>query len=208
MQAFGISHSIRTLRIVLPSVKMEPGGFLTLTVSISITMNHKNLVLMYFLSHSRPQTAAYDSSKCLTVSNILVHSFPVDYARGETPRCLLTGEYKTLAVSPLIALSNSAHVIAIACGTDIQFFSGINGHLDATITNVFVDHIMAISFDSLGLQLYVAGDRQVRVFHNVTGYNVGIEVARDKLNDKRTTAATQERLKSQIEEYEKFIAAL
>ena len=65
---------------------------------------------------------------------------------------------------------------------------------------------MSIAFDSLGLQLYVAGDRQVRVFHNITGFKVGIEVAKEKLKDKKTTAATRERLESQIEEYESFVA--
>lgn len=116
------------------------------------------------------------------------------------------GEYESKAVSPLIALSNSAHVIAIGCGNNIEFFSGLNGNLDNTIENVFIDHIMSIAFDSLGLQLYVAGDRQVRVFRNITGYKVGIEVAKEKLKDKKNTAATRERLESQIKEYEGIIA--
>lgn len=65
---------------------------------------------------------------------------------------------------------------------------------------------MSIAFDPLGLQLYVVGDRQVRVFHNITGYKVGIEVAKEKLKDKKTSVATRERLENQIEEYEDIIA--
>jgi len=84
----------------------------------------------------------------------------------------------------------------------------LNGNLDTTIENVFIDHILSIAFDSLGLQLYVAGDRQVRVFHNITGYKVGIEVAKEKLKDKKTTAATRERLENQIEEYEGVLAQI
>lgn len=84
----------------------------------------------------------------------------------------------------------------------------MNGNLDTTIENVFIDHILSIAFDSLGLQLYVAGDRQVRVFHNITGYKVGIEVAKEKLKDKKTTAATRERLENQIEEYEGVLAQI
>ncbi|CAG9803178.1 unnamed protein product [Chironomus riparius] len=150
-----------------------------------------------------------DASHCVTVCKDgywRLFDINIDYARGESPRCLLTGEYESKAVSPLIALSNSAHVIVIGCGNNIQFFSGLNGNLDNTIENVFYDHIMSIAFDSLGLQLYVAGDRQVRVFHNITGYKVGIEVAKEKLKDKKTTAATRERLESQVVEYENFIA--
>lgn len=118
----------------------------------------------------------------------------------------MTGEYESKAVSPLIALSNSAHVIAIATGCDVQLFSGLTGGLDATMENIFNDHIMAIGFDSLGLQLYVAGDRQVRVFHNLTGYKVGIAAAKEKLKDAKISAVTRERLELQIEENETFLS--
>lgn len=129
----------------------------------------------------------------------------IDYVKGESPRCLLTADYESKAVSPLIALSNSAHVVAIASGCNIQFFSGVTGELDETIENVFNDHILSIGFDSTGLQLFVAGDRQVRVFHNMTGYKVGISVAKEKLKDKKISSATHERLEAQVEEYEAFL---
>jgi hypothetical protein len=131
--------------------------------------------------------------------------FLVDYTRGEVPRCLLTAAYDNKAVSPLIAVSNSAHVIAIAVGNCIQLFSGVTGELDEVIESVFNDHIMAIAFDFTGLKLFAAGDRQVRVFHNVTAYKVGGVAAREKLKEARITSATQERLEKQIEEYEEFI---
>lgn len=75
-----------------------------------------------------------------------------------------------------------------------------------TIENIFNDHIVAIAFDPLGLQLFVAGDRQIRVFHNVTGYKVGILAAKEKLKDKKVSMATRERLELQIEENESFIS--
>lgn len=78
--------------------------------------------------------------------------------------------------------------------------------MDATIENIFNDHIMAIGFDSLGLQLYVAGDRQVRVFHNLTGYKVGIAAAKEKLKGAKVTEAMRERLDLQIEESEAFLS--
>lgn len=139
---------------------------------------------------------------------LIFEFFVVDYTRGQTPRCILTSHYDNKAVSPLVALSNSAHVIAIAVGNNIHLFSGLTGQLDETIENVFNDHVMSIAFDSLGLQLFVAGDRQVRVFHNMTGYKVGIAAAHEKLKDSRITSATQERLEKQIQEYQQFIKAM
>jgi hypothetical protein len=75
-----------------------------------------------------------------------------------------------------------------------------------TIENIFNDHIMAIGFDPLGLKIFVAGDRQVRVFHNVTGYKVGIVAAKEKMKDKKITMTTRERLELQIAEHESFIS--
>lgn len=118
----------------------------------------------------------------------------------------MTREYESKAVSPLIALSNSAYVIAIATGSDVQLFSGLTGELDMTIENIFNDHIMAIGFDPVGLQFFVAGDRQIRVFHNITGYKVEIAAAKEKLKDKKISMATKERLELQISEHESFIS--
>lgn len=131
--------------------------------------------------------------------------FTVNYTLGESPKCLLTGEYESKAVSPLIALSNSAHVIAIASGSNVQLFSGLTGELDETIENIFNDHIMAIGFDSLSAHLYVLGDRQIRIFHNVTKYKVEIVTAREKLKDAKLSMATRERLEEQIHFNEEFL---
>lgn len=62
-----------------------------------------------------------------------------------------------------------------------------------------------MEFDALGTQLYVAGDRQVRIFTNITGYKVGVIIAKEKLKDKKNSTATQDRLEAQIEEYEAII---
>lgn len=130
----------------------------------------------------------------------------VDYTRGEYPKCRLTGSYvKMNADPPMIALSNSAHVIAIAVGSDVQIFSGLTGEVDVTITGIFNDNIQAIGFDFLGTQFFVAGDRQVRIFNNITGCKVGLVIAKNKLKDKKNSSAVQDRLEAQIEEYEEML---
>lgn len=74
-----------------------------------------------------------------------------------------------------------------------------------TIADIFNDHIVAMEFDAVGFQLFVAGDRQIRVFNNVTGYRVGIELAKEKLKNKKISTAIQQRLEDQIEEYQEII---
>lgn len=65
---------------------------------------------------------------------------------------------------------------------------------------------MAIGFDSMGLQLYVAGDRQVRVFHNLTGYRVAITAAKEKLKDAKLTMASRTRFEQLVEVNETFLS--
>lgn len=118
---------------------------------------------------------------------------------------MLSGNFDNKAISPLIALSNSAQVIAIAVGTDVELFSGLTGELDAKIEGIFNDNIVAIGFESLGTQIFVTGDRQVRIFENVTGYKVGIEVAKEKLKDSKISSAQKDRFESQIEEFQAIV---
>lgn len=105
----------------------------------------------------------------------------------------------------MVALSNSAHVIAIAVASTVYLFSGTTGVLDATISDIFNDNIVAMEFESVGVQLFVAGDRQVRVFHNITGYKVAMDLAKEKLKNKKNSTAVQQRLEMQIEEYQEII---
>lgn len=96
-------------------------------------------------------------------------------------------------------------MIAIAIGESIYLYSGETGKLEKTIENIFNDNIVAMEFESLGTKLFVAGDRQVRVFVNITGYKVAIDIAKEKLKNKKLSSGVQQRLESQIEEYEKII---
>lgn len=132
-------------------------------------------------------------------------SFTVDYLRGESPHCILTAKFENKSTPPIIALSNSAKVIAIAVGSDVQLYSGITGDLDIKIEGIFNDNIVAMDFESLGNQLFVAGDRQVRIFTNITGYKIGTEEAKKKLKDPKISTAQRDRLESQVEEFEEII---
>lgn len=59
-------------------------------------------------------------------------------------------------------------------------------------------------FDSLGKYLLSAGDKVIRVFHNVTGYKCAIQSAKEKLKQNQTSA-TKERLLQMIKDNEAFL---
>lgn len=129
----------------------------------------------------------------------------VEYEKGQSPRCVVSGKYDSKGMPALVALSNSAQTIAIGYGTTVCFYSGLTGILDIVVEKMFNDHITAIEFDTEGKYLFVSGDRQVRIFENITGYKVGIENAQKKLKNQIMATATRERLELQIEEYEGII---
>lgn len=136
---------------------------------------------------------------------IKFNKITVEYVRGETPVLTLTGNTQFANKDrSLIAISNSAHVIAIACNTSVALYSGLTGELDTVISHIFNDGCTAMKFDPTGKLLFLAGDKQVRVFHNITGYKVDNEVAKSMLKQNQTNA-TKERLNSQIANYEEFI---
>ncbi|CAO1376362.1 unnamed protein product [Diamesa serratosioi] len=129
----------------------------------------------------------------------------VEYEKGESPQCVASGKYDSKGMPALVALSNSAQTIAIGYGTSVCFYSGLTGVLDIVVEKMFNDHITAIEFDTEGKYLFVSGDRQVRIFENITGYKVGIENAQKKLKNQNMATATRDRLELQIEEYEAII---
>lgn len=126
---------------------------------------------------------------------------------GQLPRCLITGNYNqsTSNIPSQVALSQNADVIAIASGNSIEIFSTTNGLRDRIIDRIYTGEIVAIAFDPLSKLILTAGDRYVRIFHNVTGYHLSTDMARQKLKQTQLTTATRERLTKLIEDNEEFL---
>lgn len=105
-----------------------------------------------------------------------------------------------------MALSPNGDVVAIACGPSLSLYFADNGELDVTIHDIFSGPITRILFDDEGKYVLVAGDRHVRIFHNVTGQKAILNSARAKIKQPHHNAATKERLQQQITDAEKYIA--
>ncbi|VEN46055.1 unnamed protein product [Callosobruchus maculatus] len=148
-----------------------------------------------------------DSSHMATVSKDgtwRLFDTQVSYKLGQDAQCIKTGTYEQASSNALIALSPNAEVLAIASGADLYFYSTLTAKLDYTIENVYSDNITALLFDSTGKYLLTAGEKQIRVFHNVTGYRCAIEMAKLKLKEHQTSA-TKERLEKLIKESQEFL---
>ncbi|KAJ8943294.1 hypothetical protein NQ318_017312 [Aromia moschata] len=128
----------------------------------------------------------------------------VNYKLGEDARIIKSGKYDQASNNALIALSPNAEVIVIATFNSLAFYSSFTGKLDCTIECIYAGPITALLFDSTGKYLLCAGDKQIRVFHNVTGYKCNIETAKEKLKESQTSA-TKERLQKIIADSEAFL---
>lgn len=80
-----------------------------------------------------------------------------------------------------------------------------------TFTNLYLffppGNIVNVVFDSLGKYVLTAGDKHIRVFHNVTGYYCTITACEEKLKQKQTSA-TKERLQKLIHDSKVFVQTL
>lgn len=71
----------------------------------------------------------------------------------------------------------------------------------------FLGDVTSLLFDPFGKYLLTTGDRQVRIFHNITGYKCDIKNAKEKLQE-NPTSATKERLEKLIKDSENFLKSL
>lgn len=119
----------------------------------------------------------------------------------------MTANYtpSTSNIPSQVSLSQNADVVAIASGNSIEIFSTADGVRDRVIERIYTGEIVAIAFDPLSKWILTAGDRFVRIFHNVTGYRVANYTARQKLKQPQLTAATRERLEKLIADNEEFL---
>jgi hypothetical protein len=66
------------------------------------------------------------------------------------------------------------------------------------------DSINEIQFSNDNKYLAVAGDRHIKIFHNITGFKVNIEDCLEKIKTTKSES-TKERLKETIEEFKNMI---
>ncbi|XP_022916891.1 transducin beta-like protein 2 isoform X5 [Onthophagus taurus] len=127
----------------------------------------------------------------------------IDYKKGEDPHLKSTGQHNHNGPSK-ITLSPDAEVVVVSSMSSLYFYSSKSGVLDRLIENVYAGDVTNMFFEPAGKFLFTSGDKQVRVFHNVTGYKQGILTAKEKLKSNQTSA-TKERLEKLIQDNQRII---
>ncbi|KAL5277583.1 TBL2 family protein [Megaselia abdita] len=148
-----------------------------------------------------------DSSHVVTISKDgtwKLYDTKIEYDKGQSPKCLKTGQYTQKGTIPIIALSPTAEVLAVANADRIELYNMFSGDLDATIKNITCS---AISFDPIGKLLLAASGKHIFIFNNITGYKAAVGFAELKLKSSgsKLTSATQERLENSIKEWNEII---
>lgn len=150
-----------------------------------------------------------DTGHMATVSRDTTYRFydtKIEYVKGEDPHILTTGSWNGKTPARL-ALSPNAEVLVIAHGSSLSFYSTFTGQLDNTIDDIFLGPVAALAFNAVGDYVLVAGDKQIKIFRNVTGYRAAIESANRKLAQ-RQTSATKERLEKLVVDYKSLLQAI
>ncbi|KAL1132478.1 hypothetical protein AAG570_010433 [Ranatra chinensis] len=152
-----------------------------------------------------------DSSKIATISkdgSWRLFDTKIEFEKGEEPHLLMSGKHKTDNAKSSLALSPDGQVIALASASNLTFINLIDGKIDKTISNIYTGPITRICFDSAGDYVLTAGEKHVRVFHNVTGRKANIQSARTKLQASGNSLATKERLQEIIDKAEAFLTGI
>jgi hypothetical protein len=118
-----------------------------------------------------------------------------------------SGDFANASQSSHIALSPDSQVVVIADGRDLTFFSSETGEERGSVTGVHGEDITSVVFDNESRWVVTAGDKHIRVFHNVPGFKLRLQDLRTKL-PRATTGGMKDRLEQQISETEAALKSL
>lgn len=174
------------------SVKFSKGGSFekVSTASFGLTGHTSGVYHMAWRNDSaRVATISKDGTWCL-------YSFNPDL---EEIKLVTSGKIDALPSSK-IALSPDGKVMAISRDSSILLY-GLepNAKLLKEIENVHTETINALLFDAESRWLISTGDKHIRVFHNVIGFQKSL-VELKKILEEAVTEGHKERLKQQIDE--------
>ncbi|XP_063225822.1 transducin beta-like protein 2 isoform X4 [Bacillus rossius redtenbacheri] len=153
-----------------------------------------------------------DSSRMATVSKDStwkVFNTKIEYQKGEDPHLLVSGKYEHRGTPAHLALSPNGEVVVVAHGNSLSFFSVLTGERDSCIDDIYTSGaITCVQFDPLGKYVLAAGEKHVRVFHNVTGYRTAVVSLQERLRQPGVSSAQKERMQQQIADAELFLAGV
>ena len=152
-----------------------------------------------------------DSSRMVTLSkdgHWRLFDTHVEFHQGQNTTILTTGDFKDAAPESLIAISPDSDVVVIAgCDKSISWFAASSAELIHRIENVHSEPLTSLIFDKESKWLLTAGDKHIRVFHNVPGYKIKLEELERKYKA-ATNSSMRERLSQQISQTEDLLKSV
>lgn len=172
------------------SVKFSKGGsFEKISTAFGLTGHTSGVYHMAWRNDSaRVATVSKDGTWCL-------YSVNPDLEEVK----LVTSCKIDALPSSRIALSPDGKVLAISRDKNILLYGLEPTKLLKEIENVHTETINALLFDAESRWLISTGDKHIRVFHNVIGFQKSL-IELKKILDDAVTEGHKERLKQQIEE--------
>lgn len=153
-----------------------------------------------------------DSGRMATVSkdgHWKVFDTNIEYSRGQDAEVLMTGSYPWDSSQPSsICLSPDGLVVALSQSASLAFYSVATGQLAGQMGELHSEPISSLVFDSSSSFLLTAGDRHIRVFHNVPGKIIQIEDLKAQLKRNLTNSTAKDRIEKLIMDAEKDLAAI
>jgi len=185
-------------------VKFSRGGEFEKVVRAFTLTSHRSGV------HSFSFSA--DSGRMATVSKDgtwKVFDTAVEWGKGQDPSVVASGEYEgDPALPSLVTLSPDGKLVCLARDRGLTMYSAVSGEKVAAIPELHSQPITQVLFSADGQLLLTAGDKHVRVLHNVPGININIQELRAALRRNATNSAAKERIEQQIRAAELRLAAV
>ena len=121
-----------------------------------------------------------DSGRMATVSKDgtwKVFDTAVEFAKGQDPTVIMSGSYPWDNNMPSkITISPDGAVVVLSHDKSLAFYSVLTGADAGTVTGVHTEPVSQTIFSSDSQLVLTAGDKHVKVLHNVPGIRIKIQV--------------------------------
>jgi len=143
-----------------------------------------------------------DSSKVATVSkdgSWKVFNTDIEYTKGQDASVLISGGYDLDSSQPSkVSISPDGKMVTIYQDKTVVMYSVATGECLGRIEGIHSQPLTKVLFSADGQHLFTAGDKHIRIFHNVPGIEINIQELKEVLKRNMSNSAAKERIEKQI----------
>jgi len=144
-----------------------------------------------------------DSSKVATVSKDgtwKVFNTDIEYTKGQDASVLISGNHDLDSNKPSkVSISPDGKMVTLYQDKTLMMYSVATGECLGKIEGIHSQALTKVLYSADGQYLFTAGDKHIRIFHNVPGIQINIQELREVLKKNISNSAAKERIQKQIE---------